>query len=77
MAHTGHPLLGDGVYGGGFKTKAKQLPEAAQAALTAMNRQALHARALGFDHPVTREELMFESEPPADFARLVEALRAG
>ncbi len=77
FAHAGHPLLGDRVYGGGFKTKAQQLPELAQQALKALNRQALHARALGFDHPVTREELLFESEPPEDFATLVEALRAG
>jgi 23S rRNA pseudouridine1911/1915/1917 synthase len=77
FAHKGYPLLGDRVYGGGFKTKTGQLPEAAQAALKALNRQALHARALGFEHPVTREELLFESEPPEDFARLVEALRAG
>jgi 23S rRNA pseudouridine1911/1915/1917 synthase len=77
FAHKGHPLLGDRVYGGGFKTKTGQLPEAAQIALKALNRQALHARALGFQHPVTREEMLFESEPPEDFARLVEALRAG
>ena len=77
MAHIGHPLLGDRVYGGGFKTKAQQLPEAAQLALKALNRQALHARALGFTHPVTREDLMFESELPEDFSRLVEALRGG
>src|SRR5664279_2038978 len=36
MAHYGHPLLGDRVYGGGFKTKAQQLPEAAQLALKAL-----------------------------------------
>ncbi|WP_294535207.1 RluA family pseudouridine synthase [uncultured Rhodoblastus sp.] len=77
FAHKGHPLLGDRVYGGGFKTKTGQLPQAAQDALKALNRQALHARALGFDHPATGEELLFESEPSADFARLVEALRAG
>ena len=60
-------MLGDRVYGGGFKTKAQQLPDAAQLALKALNRQALHARALGFDHPVTRENLLFESAPPEDF----------
>jgi 23S rRNA pseudouridine1911/1915/1917 synthase len=75
FAHTGHPLLGDGTYGGGFKTKAQQLSEAAQKALTALGRQALHARALGFEHPVTGEELLFESEPPEDFQNLLAALR--
>ena len=77
MAHIGHPLLGDRVYGGGFKTKAHQLPEAAQQALKTLNRQALHAHALGFAYPATREGLMFESEPPEDFSGLIEALRGG
>ncbi len=76
MAHVGHPLLGDDVYGAGFKTKAKQLSPEAQEALAALGRQALHARALGFEHPVTGEELLFESAPPQDFARLLDALRA-
>ena len=70
MSHIGHPLLGDQLYGSGFMTKASRLPEGARAALTALGRQALHARLLGFAHPVTREELHFESEPPDDFARL-------
>jgi len=77
LAHLGHPLLGDSVYGAGFKTKAKQLTPEGQAALKALNRQALHARALGFEHPITGEGLHFESEPPQDFAALVEALRRG
>jgi len=70
MSHLGHPLLGDQPYGSGFMTKASRLPEKAQAALADLGRQALHAALLGFEHPVTGEELHFESEPPADFARL-------
>lgn len=70
MTHLGHPLLGDQLYGTGFMTKAARLPEGAREALTALGRQALHAAVLGFEHPVTLEELHFESEPPADFARL-------
>ncbi|WP_332683221.1 RluA family pseudouridine synthase [Bosea sp. (in: a-proteobacteria)] len=70
MSHLGHPLLGDQLYGSGFMTKASRLPENARAALAALGRQALHAAVLGFEHPVTGEELHFESEPPADFARL-------
>jgi 23S rRNA pseudouridine1911/1915/1917 synthase len=77
LAHIGHPLLGDAVYGGGFKTKAGQLPPEAKQALAALNRQALHARALGFDHPVTGEDLLFERDPPQDFAALLAALRDG
>ena len=77
MASTGHPLLGDSVYGSGFKTKAARLGEPAKAALAALGRQALHASVLGFEHPVTGEALRFESRPPKDFARLLKALRAG
>jgi 23S rRNA pseudouridine1911/1915/1917 synthase len=75
LAHIGHPLLGDAVYGAGFKTKAALLPAPAQGALKALGRQALHAAALGFEHPVTGEELMFESALPEDFSRLVSTLR--
>ncbi|WP_245424035.1 RluA family pseudouridine synthase [Methylovirgula sp. 4M-Z18] len=74
MAHIGHPLLGDAVYGSGFKTKASRLPEAARAVLAKLHRQALHAAVLGFEHPVTGEELLFESELPPDLAALEEAL---
>ncbi len=77
MAHLGHPVMGDPVYAMGFKSKAQHLSEAAQAALKALDRQALHAQSLGFTHPVTGEELMFESEMPADMLALAEALRAG
>ncbi len=77
LGSIGHPLLGDKVYGAGFKTKAKLLGLRAQQALIALGRQALHARALGFEHPITGEALLFESAPPEDFAALIEALRAG
>jgi 23S rRNA pseudouridine1911/1915/1917 synthase len=77
MASIGHPLLGDSVYGSGFKTKAALLGDNARAALAALDRQALHAAVLGFEHPATGEALRFESQPPKDFSRLVKALRTG
>ncbi|WP_424034074.1 RluA family pseudouridine synthase [Methylocella sp.] len=77
LASIGHPLLGDPVYGQGFKSKAARLPPAAQAALKALGRQALHAAALGFVHPVTGESLRFESAPPRDMQELRAALAAG
>ena len=43
LAAIGHPLIGDAVYGGGFKTKASRLSPPAQAAVEALGRQALHA----------------------------------
>jgi 23S rRNA pseudouridine1911/1915/1917 synthase len=76
LAHRGHPLLGDAVYGGAFRTKAARLTPAAQAALVALGRQALHAELLGFSHPRTGKTLRFESPIPADMAVLIEALQA-
>jgi 23S rRNA pseudouridine1911/1915/1917 synthase len=76
MGHLGHPLLGDALYGSGFATKAVRLPEAARDALTALGRQALHAAVLGFEHPATGEELLFESDPPPEFAQLQDTLAA-
>lgn len=70
MAHIGHPLLGDPLYGTGFMTKARQLSVAAQGALRDLNRQALHAVMLGFEHPVTREHLQFQRPWPGDLAKL-------
>lgn len=75
MAHLGHPVLGDSVYGAGWKTKANRLPPEAQEALVALGRQALHAAILGFHHPVTGEVLRFESALPAEMADLLNALR--
>jgi 23S rRNA pseudouridine1911/1915/1917 synthase len=74
LAHIGHPILGDAVYGAGFKSKAAQLPEQGRLALARLGRQALHAAKLGFIHPVTGEELLFESAPPDDLARLINIL---
>jgi 23S rRNA pseudouridine1911/1915/1917 synthase len=74
LAHIGHPLLGDSVYGAGFKSKATRLPAEARALLERLGRQALHAAKLGFVHPTTARALAFESAPPSDFLRLVKAL---
>jgi 23S rRNA pseudouridine1911/1915/1917 synthase len=77
LAAIGHPLLGDDTYGPGFKTKAALLPAAAQAALTTLGRQALHAYLLGIDHPETGEFLEFHSNLPADLENLRQSLAAG
>jgi 23S rRNA pseudouridine1911/1915/1917 synthase len=76
LTHLGHPLMGDPVYGAGFKTRASRLtPEAAQA-LAALGRQALHAYLLAVAHPLSGEPLEFRSELPADLARLRHSLGA-
>src|SRR5215467_4359986 len=74
LASIGHPLLGDAVYGGGFKTKATQLGEDARAALAALGRQALHAYLLGIEHPSQGRNLEFRSELPDDLLRLRHSL---
>ncbi len=74
MAHIGHPLMGDGVYGSGFSASKSKLSTDAAAALEALDRQALHAAVLGFVHPVTSKALRFERPWPADLAALHAAL---
>jgi 23S rRNA pseudouridine1911/1915/1917 synthase len=76
LAHIGHPVLGDPLYGRGFKTKAALLGPKAQAALAALDRQALHAATLGFVHPISGEAFRFESVLPEDLRRLHTALGA-
>ena len=63
LAHVGHALLGDPVYGG------------SAAGLSAFGRQALHAARLGFVHPITGEALSFASALPVDMERLLRDLR--
>ncbi len=75
MTYAGHGLLGDGTYGGTRRLAPKVFgPEAAELANT-FPRQALHAATLGFEHPVTGENLSFTSPLPADLTALIVALR--
>lgn len=73
MAHLGHPLVGDPAYGG-----RPRLPAGADAglrdALRAFRRQALHACAIRFQHPVTGEWLRFSAALPRDMHGLLVAL---
>jgi 23S rRNA pseudouridine1911/1915/1917 synthase len=62
MAHIGHPLLGDELYGPA-KNKA------------GAKRQMLHAKILGFIHPSSGEYLEFESPLPDDFETVLEKTR--
>ena len=74
LAFIGHPLLGDKVYGAGFRTKTALLAPKAQEALGALGRQALHAHLLTFKHPSSGKILTFRSELPPDLAGLRQAL---
>lgn len=59
MAHLGHPLLGDDLYGGN---------------MDGIQRQALHAFRLSFRHPMTQKELVITAPPPADFLQITASL---
>lgn len=78
MSHIGHPVFGDPVYGGRSR-KLGKLPSAereeAERLLSLMKRQALHARTLGFVHPITGKHLHFESPLPEDMQELLARLR--
>ena len=76
LAHIGHPLMGDSVYGPHFKTKASHLGPRSRTALAALGRQALHAYLLVLQHPKTGEILHWESPLPKDLLLLQNALRA-
>jgi len=76
LAHLGAPLVGDPLYGKQRALKAEgPHAEEADAAARAFPRQALHAAVLGFKHPVSGEELRFESPLPADISALLDVLR--
>jgi len=64
------PLLADQLY------KLGKPPPELEAIAQTLGRQALHARVLGFDHPVSGEALRFESPLPVDMQRALEALRS-
>lgn len=74
MAHIGHPVLGDPVYGSGFKSSHARLPADVRMRVDAMARQALHATRLGFEHPITARRLQFESPLPPDMQGVLRAL---
>ena len=63
MAHIGHPLLGDEVYAAGKKSKLKT------------NGQCLHAKTLGFIHPVSGEYIEVDAPLPDYFSHLIEVLK--
>ena len=75
MKYLGHPLFNDAMYGGNEVlkgttfTKYKQFVENC---FKVIPRQALHAKTLGFVHPVTKQHLQFDSELPQDFTDVLE-----
>lgn len=75
LAHSGHPVVGDSVYGGGAtRARRSALQSEALAAALGLERQALHATRLGFVHPATGEKLAFESGLAAEIRKFEETL---
>ncbi|TRD21595.1 RluA family pseudouridine synthase [Palleronia caenipelagi] len=72
--YLGHGLIGDPVYGGQRKVSATRLPAEIASALNGFERQALHARSLGFEHPGTGEKVRFDKPLPDDLQVLIERL---
>ena len=74
MKYIGHPIFNDSTYGGDqilkgtLFTKYKQF---VQNCFKIMPRQALHAKTLGFVHPVTKEAVRLDSDLPADFTEVL------
>lgn len=78
MKHIGHVLFNDDVYGGDEILKGTHFNKYSQFVRNCFKlcpRQALHAKTLGFVHPVTGEMMNFDSELPDDFRLLLDAWR--
>lgn len=78
MKHIGHPLFADERYGGCEilrGNRSSSYKAFIQNCFKLCNRQALHAKTLGFVHPVTRQQMDFTSEWPEDFKALIEKWR--
>lgn len=74
MTHIGHSLVGDPLYGSSPPIRALEkarLPEEAITVLRTFPRQALHAAAIGFIHPVSEERLHFSAALPEDMHDLL------
>ena len=73
MAYKGCSLLGDQQYGK-KNLKFKKINEDFENKLKILNRQALHAKSLGFIHPTTKKFMSFESKLPTDFKKILDLL---
>lgn len=75
MKYFGHPLFGDKTYGGDKVVKGTQFSKYksfVENCFKVLPRQALHAKSLGFTHPITKKKMYFESELPEDFQEVLE-----
>tara|TARA_Y100000590_G_scaffold218223_1_gene247119 strand:+ start:2360 stop:3343 length:984 start_codon:yes stop_codon:yes gene_type:complete len=73
MNYKGNPILGDKSYGKS-KKKFKKIDPIIEEKIKHFNRQALHAKILGFIHPTTKNEISFKAKRPKDFDLLIKRL---
>ena len=73
MNFKGNPILGDRSYGK-TKKKVKKIDPNIEKKINNFNRQALHAKSLGFVHPSSKKEIFFEAKRPKDFEELIKNL---
>ena len=71
-AYARHSVVGDTVYGD--DDRIRTMPSIVRKAMSELQGQALHAWSLSLQHPITHEQLHFESEPPCDFRYVIKAL---
>lgn len=79
LKHIGHTLFNDATYGGDKMLKGTPFSKYKQFVdncFKIMPRQALHAKSLGFTHPITGEKMQFDSELPEDFKSVIEKWEA-
>ena len=74
MNFKGNSILGDKSYGKP-KKKFKKIDPSIEKKINNFNRQALHAKSLGFIHPRTKKEIFFEASRPKDFDVLIKSLK--
>ena len=74
LAHAGHGLVGDPLYGGRRKIPSKSFSKEIVTGILSFPRQALHASSLGFIHPKTNKILNFEAPLPNDMSELIKKL---
>ena len=74
MSFKGNPILGDKSYGKN-KKKFKNIDAAIEKKIGNFNRQALHAKSLGFIHPKTGKEIFLEAKKPKDLDILIKSLK--
>ena len=75
LSSLGHNLLGDKLYVKSKKIINKKIDEDIKSFANNFNRQALHAKSLGFIHPTTKEKMFFETNIPEDMMQLMSILR--